>query len=179
MKRIYINTLILMLGLFASAQTTGDREYQVKAAFLFNFSQFVEWPSAVLPEPGAALVIGILGENPFDSYLQAIISGEVVNGHPLTIQQYKNVDEIKTCHILFINIHDTNKLIDVLTALKGRNILTVSDAGNFIRLGGMVTFITRHNKIRIRINPERAKDADLMISSKLLRVAEIVSQDNN
>lgn len=179
MKRIYINTLLLIFGLFASAQTTGDREFQVKAAFLFNFTQFVEWPPGALPEPGSSLVIGILGENPFDNYLQAVVSGEVVNGHPLAIQRYQNADEIKTCHILFINIHETSRLAEVLTELKGRSILTVSDASNFIRLGGMVTFITRDNKIRLRINPERAKDAGLKVSSKLLRVAEIVSPHNN
>ena len=87
--------MLLLLGIFSSAQTAGDREYQLKAAFLFNFTQFVEWPSASLPEPSSSLVIGILGENPFGNYLEEIVTGEVVNGHPLVVQQYKNVDEIK------------------------------------------------------------------------------------
>lgn len=161
------------------AQPAGDREYQIKAAFLFNFTQFVEWPPVVLPQTGTSVVIGILGENPFGKYLDEMISGETANGHPLEVHVYKNVDEIKTCHILFINLPQANKLKEALAALKGRSILTVSDENNFIHLGGMIRFVKKQNKIQIQINPERAKEADLMISSKLLRVAEIVSPDNN
>ena len=161
-----------------SAQPVSDREYQVKAAFLFNFTQFVEWPPAALPQTGAALVIGILGENPFGKYLYEMISGEAANGHPLEVHQYKAVNEIKTCHILFINLPQA-KMKEALTALKGQSILTVSDDNNFIQMGGMIRFVTKQNKIQIQIDLERAKDADLMISSKLLSVAEIVSPDNN
>lgn len=167
-----------MFGIITSAQTAGDREYQIKAAFLFNFTQFVEWPPVAFPETGTAMVIGILGENPFGKYLDEMISGEAANGHPLEIQQYKNVNEIKTCHILFINLPQA-KMKEALTALKGQSILTVSDDNNFIQMGGMIRFVTRKNKIQIQIEPERAKNAGLMISSKLLNVAEIVSPDNN
>ena len=168
----------MMFGIMSSsAQTVGDREYQVKAAFLFNFTQFVEWPSTDLPQNGTTLVIGILGENPFGKYLDEMISGETANGHPLIVHVYKDVEEIKTCHILFINLPQNNKLKEALAALKGRSILTVSDKNNFIHQGGMIRFVTKQNKIQIRINPERAKDAGLVISSKLLSVAEIVSPD--
>ena len=160
------------------AQPVGDREYQIKAAFLFNFTQFVEWPSAALPQTGTALVIGILGENPFGKYLDEMISGETANGHPLEVHQYKNINEIKTCHILFINLPQADKMGEALAALKGQSILTVSDQNNFIQMGGMIRFVTKQNKIQIQIAPERAKNADLMISSKLLSVAEIVSPDN-
>ena len=174
MKRLYINSLLIFGIFFSSAQTTGDHEYQIKAAFLFNFTQFVEWPVDALPETKAPLVIGILGENPFSTYLEEIISGEQVNGHPLVVQQYKNVEEIKTCHILFINLAETDKPEQAITILKARSILTVSDRNNFIKEGGMIRFIRKNNKIQIQINPEPAKEANLIISSKLLRVAEVV-----
>jgi hypothetical protein len=179
MKRLYINTLLVFGIFFSSAQTTDDREYKIKAAFLFNFTQFVEWPVNALPETKAPLVIGILGESPISTYLEEIISREQVNGHPLVVQQYKNVEEIKTCHILFISLADTNKLEQAITSLKGRSILTVSDRNNFIKQGGMIGFIRKDNKIEIQINPETAKEANLIISSKLLRVAEVDSLKNN
>src|SRR6185312_16560229 len=111
-------------------------------AFLFNFTQFVEWPAESLGKTGAPFVIGILGENPFGNYLQEIIAGESVNGHPLTIHQYKNVDEIKLCNILFINFSEMGQVRGVLTALKGHSILTVSDVANFIQSGGMIRLVT-------------------------------------
>ena len=169
----------MMFGIMSFAQPVGNREYRIKAAFLFNFTQFVDWPPTVLPQTGASLVIGILGENPFGKYLDEMIAGETANGHPLEVHLYKNVDEIEACHILFINLPQDNKLKEALATLKGRSILTVSDENNFIHLGGMIRFVTKQNKIQIEIAPERAKDADLIISSKLLNVAEIVSPDND
>lgn len=180
MKRFYIHFLFLLTGIFSYAfQTGGDREYQVKAAFLFNFSQFVEWPGGAYEGTGSPFVIGILGENPFGNYLREIIAGESVKGHPLTIHQYKNVDEIKLCHILFINPGETRHVREVITALKGRNILTVSDAADFIQSGGMIRLVKNDNKIRIQVNPAKAKEAGLIISAKLLGVADIVSSNNN
>ncbi len=180
MKRIHIHILLFLTGIFfCSFQTFGDREYQVKAAFLFNFTQFVEWPADALGGTSAPFVIGILGENPFGNYLRQIVAGESLNGHPLIIQEYKNVDEIKSCHILFINPAEISHMSEIITALKGRNILTVSDAANFIQSGGMIRLVTSNNKIRIQANPAKAKEADLTISSKLLGVADIVSPNNN
>ena len=180
MKRIRIYIVLLLTGIFFCAfQTSGDREYKVKAAFLFNFTQFVEWPAGSLEEAGSPFVIGIFGENPFGNYLKEIITGESVNGHPLTIRQYKTVDEIKLCHILFISPAEVGQVREVITALEGRNILTVSDAAHFIESGGMIRLVTSNNKIRIQVNPARAKEADLKISSKLLGVADIVSPKNN
>ena len=175
--RKYIVAFLLLVcsTSFLSAYRTVTPEYQVKAAFLYNFTQFVEWPSDAFPEPGPPLVIGILGEDPFGTYLEETIEGENVNGHPLVIQHYRIIGGIRTCHILFINQSETNKPAQGVINLKGKFILTVSDGNNFIKQGGMIRFITRDNKILIQINPEAAKQADLIISSKLLRLAEVVS----
>ena len=178
MNRFYINTLLLVFGIFLSAlQITSNREYQIKAAFLFNFTQFVEWPVNALPEPGTPLVIGILGEDPFGNFLEETVTGEKVNGHPLVIQHYKNIEEVETCHILFINQAETNKPDQAVINLKGKYILTVSDGNNFIKQGGMIRFLTKNNTIQIQINPEAAKEASLIVSSKLLRISEVVSAD--
>src|SRR5207247_1541681 len=111
----------------SSAQTAPTKEYQVKAVFLFNFAQFVEWPTNAFPEARTPLVIGVLGDDPFGPFLDATVRGETVNGHPLAIQRYRSVDEIKECHILFISQSESTRLEDILARLKGRNILTVGD----------------------------------------------------
>lgn len=156
-----------------SSQTPQVREYQIKALFLFNFTQFVEWPSDAFSEPNAPLVIGILGADPFGPYLDETIANEEANGHPLIIDRYRNMEEVKTCHILFINSQEINK-VALNESLKERSILTVSDAPNFIQEGGMIRFFIKSNKIQFQINPNAAKMAGLNISSKLLRLAEIV-----
>ena len=156
------------------AQTSDNREYQIKAAFLFNFTQFVEWPATSFSTAQSPMIIGILGKDPFGSYLEETISGEKVNGHPLVIQHYNSIDDIKTCHVLFINLSDAGRCEQAVTNLKkGRNILTVSETNNFMHQGGMIRFFARNNKIQLQINPEATKADNLVISSKLLRLAEI------
>jgi hypothetical protein len=150
-------------------------EYQVKAVFLFNFAQFVHWPPEAFPEAQAPLVIGVLGDDPFGPYLDETVRGEKVNTHPLVVRRYRRVEEIKSCHVLFISQSEANRLEQIIASLKGRNILTVSDANDFGRRGGMVGLVTEKTKIRMRIKLEAVKAANLTISSKMLRVAEIES----
>jgi uncharacterized protein DUF4154 len=170
-----MSILLLAGGLEPRAQAVAPAEYQLKAVFLFNFAQFVEWPTEAFPEARTPLIIGVLGQDPFGAYLDETVRGETVNGRPLAVQRYLRVDEVKTCHILFVSRSEVNRLEPILTHLKGRNILTVSDAVGFAELGGIIRFVTERNKIRLRINLEAAKGANLTISSKLLRPAEIVT----
>jgi hypothetical protein len=181
-RGVQITLLFLAFLLLASMrsplQLETSREYQLKAAFLYNFTQFVEWPEGSLPE-NTPFVIGILGNDPFGNYLDELVNGENVNGHPLIVQRFASVDEIKTCHILFINVSDKSKLQEILKSLKSDNVLTVGDATHFSRNGGIVRFYTEDNKTRIHINLEAAKQAELTISTKLLRLAGIVDPQLN
>jgi len=161
------------------AQTPASREYSVKAVFLFNFAQFVEWPTTAFHEAETPLVIGVLGEDPFGAYLDETVRGEKVNNRPLVIERYHRVEEIKTCHILFISRSETDRLEKIFTALKGRNILMVGDSDRFCGRGGTIRFVTEKNKTRLRVNLEAAKAANLTISSKLLRPAEIVTPETD
>ena len=168
-----IRALLACSFFILSAQKTAVPEYEVKAVFLFNFSQFVEWPAAAFASDQAPLVIGILGEDPFGTYLNNIVYGEKMKEHPLMVSHYKNLEEVKSCHILFINKIEINNMGDVLKNLKEKNVLTVSDAPNFLLQGGMVRFFIKNNKIQLQINLDAAKAAKLDISSKLLKVADI------
>ena len=171
-------SLLASCMMLCSAQSQIASEYQIKAVFLFNFAQFVEWPAKSFQETNA-ISIGILGDDPFGNYLDETVRGEEVNGHPLVVHRYQHIDEVKTCHILFINVADANQLTQIITSLKSKNILTVSDADNFTKRGGMIRFFTENKKTRLRINLSAAKDADLTISSKLLRLAEVVNPQKN
>lgn len=157
-----------------AAQPLPVKELQIKAVFLFNFTQFVEWPASSFASSKTPLIIGILGENSLLYYLNETVSGESVAGHPLIVKKYKHLDEVSACQILFINRNESE--ID-LKRLKEHAILTVSDADNFIERGGMIRLYTQNNKIKFQINPEATRAANLNISSKLLRLAEIVNPE--
>lgn len=159
----------------AAAQTPASQEYRVKAAFLFNFAHFVEWPTNAFPTAESPLIIGVVGNDPFGAVLDEIVRGESVNGHPMIVQRYRRGEEIKTCHILFISASERNQMPEILALLKGRSVLTVGDMEGFAQAGGMIRFLTEKNKIRFRINLEAAKAAHLTISSKLLKAAEVVA----
>lgn len=156
-------------------QNNISREYQVKAVFLYNFCQFVEWPTKAFASQDDPLVIGILGENPFDNYLEETVKGEKANGHPLAVKHFQTVDQVTACHILFVNIADKDELKKVLLMQTSRNILTVGEFANFAKQGGIVRFFTEDNRTRIRINLDAAKKAELTINSKLLKVADVVN----
>jgi hypothetical protein len=158
----------------APAQGSVAPEYQVKAVFLYNFAQFVEWPASAFPDSAAPLVICVLGEDPFGPYLDETVRGETVQAHPLAVQRHRRVEDIKGCHILFVSRQELERLPEILDTLKGRPTLTVGDAEGFAKRGGMIRFMTDQNRIRLRINLQAARAANLTLSSKLLRPAQIV-----
>lgn len=178
-KVLHTTVLLTLVWTLTSLQPKISHEYQVKAVFLFNFSQFVEWPQESLPTPATPLVIGVLGKDPFGSFLDQTIDGEQVNGHPLTIKRFTKIQDVTTCHILFISDSERNRLADILKTTKGKSILTVSDVNNFAKQGGMIRFLTEDRKTRLRINLEAVKESNLTVSSKLLRLAEIIPTENN
>jgi hypothetical protein len=119
----------------------------------------------------------VLGDDPFGSYLDDLVRGEHVADHPIAVKRYHEPEEVGDCHILFISISETSRLPKVIAALQHRSILTVGDAENFSRAGGMVRFVTESGKIRMRINNEAARESGLIISSKILRAATIVPKE--
>jgi len=159
-----------------TAAQTVNREYQIKAVFLYNFVQFVEWPASVFAEPELPFVIGVLGDNPFGDALHEVVSGETVGARSIEVRYYERIADIDTCHILFISQSEVGHLSTILTALGKRPILTVGDTAEFARRGGMIRFIKEQNRIRLRINIQATKDAGLVVSSKLLRAADLVGR---
>jgi hypothetical protein len=165
---------LLFLKATVSAQVKPTPEYQLKAVFLYNFTHFIDWPPAAFESPDEPFVIGIIGNDPFGTYLEATVSGEKISNHPIAIKRYQDPKQIEHCQVLFISSGDAEVIKTILAATNNRNILTVSDADNFARMGGIIGFFTEKNKIRMQINSNAAKNAQLIISSKLLSVAQVL-----
>src|SRR3954469_16033405 len=127
-------------------------EYQVKAAYLFNFGQFVEWPPQSYDSPAAPFVIGIVGEDPFGRILDDAVAGESVGGHPLTVRRFRNAKDISACNILFIGRNEGAHLEETLEALRGRSVLTVTDIAGAELRGAIIVLVNENNRIRMRIN---------------------------
>jgi len=163
--------LLLLTAGHALAQS---KEYQVKATFIFNFAQFIDWPPAAFSGTNAPFCIGILGDDPFGGYLDETVQGEQIGGHPLVIQRYRQVEEATNCQVLFISRSEARQLKKVFAGLKNQNVLTIGEVTGFCKAGGSVRFVTEQNKIHFRISPDAVKKASLTASSKLLRLAEIV-----
>jgi hypothetical protein len=165
--------MTLAVGPSLCAQTAVSKEYQIKAVCLYNFAQFVVWPPKVFTSPDQPFRIGILGDDPFGTFLDETVQGEKVGGHPLVIQRYDSVEDAGDCQILFVSASESGNLAAILSALKGKSVLTVGEKEDFVQGGGMIRFFVESNKLRLKINPAAAKDAGLTISSKLLRLAQI------
>ena len=172
-KTIFIGLLwTLLANSFSFGQNKAASEYQVKAVFLYNFTQFIEWPQSAFNSADDPFIIGIIGDDPFSSYLDEAIAGEKVGTHPLVIKRFNEVREISECHMLYINSDDLDWVRRVLSYVSHKNILTVSEVPDFNRYGGIIRFFTEDKRIRLQINVEKSKDAQLNISSKLLSVAK-------
>jgi hypothetical protein len=150
-------------------------EYLLKAAFIYNIAKFVEWPPGSFETEKAPLVLCILGKDPF-GYALTTIDGKMVQGRTLTVKHVDRIEELRTCHILFISSSERNKLPQEVQSLKDANVLTVGDMPNFAQNGGIINLITLDNKIHMEINVAAAEKAKLQISSKLLKLARVVNE---
>lgn len=156
------------------SQSSPALEYQLKAVFLYNFTHFVDWPADAFDSQYSPFVIGIVGNDPFRSYLDEAVANERLGSHIIRVERYANVQDIKPCHILFIGSNDPDEVRQILKKVSGKRVLTVGDSPNFAKWGGMIRFYTEASKIRLHINNSVAKSEKLKISSKLLRVAQVI-----
>jgi len=151
-------------------------EYPVKAAFLYRFVEFVEWPPAS-PLPKHLVTIGVLGRDPFGGVLDTAVLHKTVAGRALAIRRFASVEALEACEILFIGTSEMPHLPEILARLKHAPVLTVGEADRFARHGGMIGFFFEDGRVRLEVNREAAERAGLRISSKLLSVARLVNSD--
>lgn len=162
---------LLLAAMSSPAQVSHPTEYQLKAAFLYNFAKFIDWPAEALPDDQSPFVIGILGDNPFGNELEQTVAGKKINEHPISVRQFTSVAATTNCHILFISGSEPKHLAEIIQSLNSAAVLTVVETGQFKESNGMVNFVKESSKIHFEINNEKAKAAHLTISSKLLNLA--------
>jgi hypothetical protein len=152
------------------AQQSNPTEYQVKAAYLYNFGKFVEWPARVTAASDF-FSICVLGEDPFGSTFDATIAGESVNGKKVVVKRIAKPQDVVGCRILFISSSEESRLKEILATLDNASVLTVSDISQFTRRGGMIRFVMEASRVRFEVNLTSAEHAGLTLSSQLLKVA--------
>ncbi len=150
------------------------QEYDLKAVFLFNFAQFVDWPADSFPDAKAPITIGILGEDPFGKSLDDVVANESAHDRRLVVRRYQTPEQIEACQILFISASEAGRLDHIFAALAHRSVLTVGETRDFTTRSGIIAFDVAQRRLRLRINVAAASAANLTISSQLLRQAVIV-----
>ena len=200
-NKVY-NLAVLALALFvvpiaaeAQPESVQSREYQIKAAFLYNFLRFIDWPEEKTADSNEPIIIGIIGKDPFGDAID-IIRGEQVKSRKLVVRWFKSFEEskefngkdkpsvheeieaIKKCHLLFICSSEKKNIKEIMKVLKGSHVLTVGNMNGFLESGGVINFTEEDKKVRFEINISAAKRAELEIRSKLLRLAKRVIRED-
>jgi len=177
-SRLWIAILVPLAALtgvlLVSAQTKAPSEYELKAAFLYHFAQFVEWPPQALDDAGSPLVYCTLGDDPFQGGLDTALMGKTLGTHPLQVRHLKHSLEAHGCQVVFIGGQEKKLLASTLAALKDDSVLVVGESEHFAQDGGTIGFCLEGNKIRFDINLTSAAKAKLKVSSKLLALAKNV-----
>lgn len=198
--KVYILVLLIVLAaLFAAPVTAADskqnRERQIKAAFLYNFINFVEWPKEKMPDNNEPIIIGIIGNKDFVKAFDPI-KGKQIRGKDIVIKYFKDLNELKKsegkddskrnqiidsykkCHILFFSaLTNKENITAIVEELKGTPVLVVGENPGFLESGGNIRFLTEEKKIRFEINLASAKHNNVEIRSKLLKLARRVIKE--
>jgi hypothetical protein len=149
----------------------------IKAAFLYNFAKFADWPADILA-PGKRLSLCVLGDNALADALEQTIKGHTIESHELTVQVITADGPIRSCHLLYVGGLDVKGAIQLIESLKGAAVFTVSDGDKFAESGGVAQLILEKDKMRFAINISAAQRARLQLSSKLLSLAKIVKDEH-
>jgi hypothetical protein len=172
---------MFLTGALHNAKAAGGPDSdQLKAAYLFNFAKFVAWPEDRFDSDGSALVFCMVGDDPLNGALDKVTSGRSVQGRQIEIQNFATPASASTCHILFLGSGAVGgQPGDVLKNYNGGGVLTVGESEGFAKDGGVANFFVDGKKVRFEINKQAAQDQGLKISSRLLKLARIVSTEGN
>lgn len=173
---VLADMLVVSCNWTLSEEVDRISEYDVKAAFLLNFVRFTDWSARTRGEAGNELILGIAGKNHFGDALN-LISGKKIKGRTVVVNSAVDSSNLTECDILFISSSEKDRLSSILASLKDLPVLTVSEIEGFTRSGGMINFIIVGNKVRFEINPDAAKEVGIHISSQLLQLARIVTDE--
>jgi hypothetical protein len=178
-SRLWVAALAALWMLAApgmQAQSSKVSDYEVKAAYLFNFGRFVEWPAAGETDKHSAFTFCILGPDPFGPNLDHLLAGETINGRSLIVKRISNAQDSAGCQVLFMSREEEGRVTKIIETLNQGAVLTVSDIPEFAKHGGMIQFVVEQNRVRFEVNLDATQRAGLILSSDLLKVATAVKR---
>ena len=191
--------LVLLAGAIAPRSRAGSepsQEYKVKAAFLYNFLKFVDWPKEAMPDGNEPITIGIIGKDPFGQAFEPVKDKDAKD-KKVVVKRFKSIadlkklgesgkdeldrqiEAVKKCHLLFVCSSEKEYLKDIVNAVKNRPVLTVGDTEEFLQSGGIISFVMEDQKVRFEVNLTAAEHAKLKIRSQLLRLAKRVIEEKD
>ena len=173
MRGAHIVVCFLAISIAATPQSAHTPEYEVKAAFLYNFVKFVEWPPPVAHST-TPFRLCVLGTDPFGDTLSNITQGKSISGRPIATNRLQSLLQAPSCHVLFISLAAPEAQRQALEAVQDLPVLTVGESADFLHLGGMIKFVLDQDRVRFEINLDAAERHHLKLSSKLLAVARVV-----
>jgi hypothetical protein len=176
MKGTVSRFLVAFFQVFCAVTSRGagaPTEYDVKAAFIYNFAQYVQWPA--VGDSNRPFVIGLIGRDPFGRSLDEAMHGLNVEHRPIVIRRFTKVEEIANSDILFISSSERDNLPRILTFLRRAPVLTVADMDRFAEQGGMINLVTERNRVRFDVNPLAIERTGLKAGSQIMRLARIVT----
>jgi hypothetical protein len=163
-----VSALLWVSGV--QGQATKPGEYQIKAAYLYNFGKFVQWPPRTAEAKNDPFRICVLGQNPFGVMLDGL-SGQTINGQSVSTRQIPRAQDAEKCDVLFVGTSEQGHVRVILEVIQKLPVLTVSDMPHFVARGGMIEFVAQRNKVRFEVNRAAAERAGLSLSSELLKLA--------
>ena len=149
-------------------------EYEVKAAFLYNFAQFVEWPAGTFASATDPIRLCILNDRPFQAQLTQIAGNKQIAGHPVLVILVQDIKQSRGCHELFVGSSQSQENVQIIDSLRGTSVLTVGETNDFLEHGGIINFIVLGDHVQFQVNQKAATQARLHMSSQLLSVAKHV-----
>lgn len=164
----------MLLGTMPATAQDSELEYKVKAAFLFNFLKFTDYPTNRYKAPEDAFVVACMSDDPAAPILSAALEGKSIDGRPIHMIRFKATDDVRRCHLFFISRTRKSPADEALERLKKAPVLTVGEVDQFAENGGMINFVRHERTFRFEVNLETAEQAGLRISSKLASMATIV-----
>ncbi len=166
--------IYLGVAVNAYAESASIREYQIKAAFLYNFTKFVEWPADKFTDENAPMILCVIGVDPFGPTLEHAVRGRKIKGRAIIVKRKIGINGLKRCHVLFVSSSERENIRDIVASLAGASVLTTGDMDRFANLGGIINLLKRGNKIRFEINSSAAAQSGLKLSSYLMGLASNV-----
>jgi hypothetical protein len=169
-----VGLLYLMRAFAAGADGAVSHEYEIKAAFLFNFTRFIEWPSQTFADATSPIVIGVIGTDPFGAALANIVQGRHVNGRAIVAREVTSAEDARATHLLFVGLTKDEDIARLLRAVSGYPVATVGESAAFTARGGAITLVLQGDKVRFEINAAAAAQAHVRVSAQLEKLATVV-----